>query len=119
MAEELQEETIGEPFEKGFIQDFWECPADLLIVKINGSLDGNMLELRVVINANHTGELYFNDSSEMLEGDTIWAEPDGLVILKQGATTEQITPIDGRIVQIGSYFDGTFLSHPTIEPIKK
>jgi hypothetical protein len=116
MSEEIIT-VMGEEYEKGFINLSWECPPETLIVKIQGSLVGTTLSLSVVVNYKMAGELFFTDTTEVTDGDTVWAEPDGLTVLKAGGILDQIEPIgDDYKVQIGSYFDGTFLTHPTTEP---
>ncbi len=108
---------VGEEYEKGFISAPLECPPETLIVKIQGSLVDMTVNLSVVINYKMAGELFFTDTTGIEDGDTVWAEPDGLTVLKAGGILDQIEPIgDDYRVQIGSYFDGTFLTHPTTEP---
>lgn len=109
-------EQEGDGFPKGFVMDYWTCAPEQLIVKIQGTLEGNLITLKVVVNALQQGELYFEDSAVLENGDRIYAESDGLTVLRAGATTHQIELIGEQLVQIGTFFDGTFLAHPTVEP---
>jgi len=106
----------GTPYEKGLVLDYWACDPRQLIVKIQGTLEDNFISLKVVVNAAQGGEIYLEDDAYLDDGDRIYAEPDGLTVLRSGATVDQIEKIGEQIVQIGSFFDGTFLTHPTVEP---
>ena len=112
MTEIMQE---GNDIGKGFVMDYWQCQPEQLVVKIQGTLNENEVDIRVVVNAQQQGEMYFEDSAILDDGDRVYCEPDGLVVLRAGATDEQIELINESRVQIGTYFDGTFLSHPTVE----
>jgi len=109
-------EQEGNGFDKGFILDYWVCAPEQLVVKIQGTLDENLVSLKVIVNVAQNGEMYFEDDAYLDDGDHIYAEPDGLTVLRSGATVDQIEKIGEQIVQIGSFFDGTFLTHPTVEP---
>jgi hypothetical protein len=109
-------ESMGREYPLGFYRDYWTCRPETLILKIQGDLVGNELTLMVIVNVKQSGELKFSDVATLAEGDRIFAEPDGLTILTSGATTDQIERINGQLVQVGSFFEGTFLAHPTVEP---
>ena len=101
--------------ETGLILDYWNCDPRLCIVKLQGELTDNMLKLRGLVNIKQSGEIHFDDSAELGDGDSVYCEPDGLVVLRAGGIESQIEPINGQLVQIGTYFDGTFIAHPTQE----
>jgi len=105
----------GNDIAKGFVMDYWQCQPEQLVVKIQGTLNENEVDIKVVVNAQQQGEMYFEDSATLEDGDRVYCEPDGLVVLRAGATDEQIELINESRVQIGTYFDGTFLAHPTVE----
>jgi len=108
--------TYGQAFDKGFVLDYWTSNPEQLIIKVQGTLKGKTVKLKGLVNVNQSNEIYFDDSVKVEDGDSIWCEPDGLVVLRSGATDEQIEPIDDIKVQVGVYFDKTFLAHSTIEP---
>lgn len=108
--------TYGDEIPTGFVLDYWTSNPEHLIIKIQGTLADNLVSLKGLVNVGQTDEIHFDDSVELEDGDSIWCEPDGLVVLRSGATDEQIEPINDMKVQVGVYFDGTFLAHPTVEP---
>ena len=108
--------TVGDEYPTGFVLDYWKSNPEQLIVKIQGTLKGKTVKLKGLVNINQGAEIHFDDSAKLEDGDSVWCEPDGLVVLRSGATDEQIEPINDMKVQIGVYFDGTFLAHPTVEP---
>lgn len=111
----MEDITVGSALEPGFILDYWKCHPAQKIVKIQGELDEQTVSLRVSVNVAYSGELFFEDTAILDDGDSIYAEPDGLTVLKSGADISQIDRINGERVQIGVYIDGTFLAHPTTE----
>jgi len=113
--EELEEVVVGKELQAGFVLDYWKCHPSQKIVKIQGSLEDQVVTLKVSVNVAYGGELYFEDQALLDEGDSIYAEPDGLTVLKSGADTSQIERINGERVQVGVYINETFLAHPTIE----
>lgn len=108
--------TVGDEYPAGFVLDYWKSNPEQLIVKIQGTLKGKTVKLKGLVNVNQSGEIHFDDKAKLEDGDSVWCEPEGLVVLRSGATDEQIEPINDMKVQIGVYFNKTFLSHPTIEP---
>ena len=108
--------TYGKEYDKGFVLDYWTSNPEQLIVKIQGTLKGKTVKLKGLVNINQGAEIHFDDSAKLEDGDSVWCEPDGLVVLRSGATDEQIEPINDMKVQIGVYFDKTFLAHATVEP---
>ncbi len=108
--------TYGQEYAKGFVLDYWTSNPEQCIVKIQGKLKGKKVTLKGLVNVGYTKDIIFDDSVLLEDGDSIWCEPDGLVVLRSGATDEQIESINDMKVQIGVYFDGTFLAHPTVEP---
>lgn len=108
--------TYGQEYAKGFVLGYWTSNPEQCIVKIQGTLKGKTVKLKGLVNVNQGGEIYFDDKVKLENGDSVWCEPDGLVVLRSGATDEQIEPINDMKVQIGVYFDKTFLAHPTVEP---
>jgi len=108
--------TYGKEYDKGFVLDYWTSNPEQCIIKIQGTLKGKTVKLKGLVNINQGGEIHFDDSAKLEDGDSIWCEPDGLVVLRAGATDEQIEPINDMKVQIGVYFDKTFLAHATVEP---
>ena len=108
--------TVGDEYPTGFVLDYWKSNPEQLIVKIQGTLKGKTVKLKGLVNVNQTGEIHFDDSAKLEDGDSVWCEPEGLVVLRSGATDEQIEPINDMKVQIGVYFNKTFLAHATVEP---
>ena len=108
--------TVGDEYPTGFVLDYWKSNPEQLIVKIQGTLKGKTVKLKGLVNINQGAEIHFDDSAKLEDGDSVWCEPDGLVVLRSGATDEQIEPINDMKVQIGVYFDKTFLAHATVEP---
>ena len=108
--------TMGKEYAKGFVLDYWKCHPEQCVVKIQGTLKNKKVSLKGLVNVGYTNDIVFDDSAALEDGDSIWCESDGLVVLRSGATDEQIEPINNMKVQIGVYFDGTFLAHPTVEP---
>ena len=108
--------TMGKEYAKGFVLDYWTSNPEQCIIKIQGTLKGKTVKLKGLVNINQTGEIHFDDKANLEDGDTVWCEPDGLVVLRSGATDEQIEPINDMKVQIGVYFNKTFLAHATVEP---
>ena len=100
----------------GIFMDYIQCDPAQRIVKIQAELIGDSLEIRAVVNVGFGGEIYYADSAILEDGDRIYAEPDGLTILKPQAGHERINPINGEIVLIGVYSMGTLILFPTIEP---
>ena len=107
--------TIGKEYAKGFVLDHWECHPAQCVIKIQGTLNTKKVTLKGLVNVGYTKDVIFNDSVLLEDGDSVWCEPDGLVVLRSGGTDEQIEPINDMKVQIGVYFDKTFLAHPTVE----
>jgi len=107
--------TIGQDHNKGFILDYWECNPKQCIIKVQGTLKNKKVSLKGLVNVGYTNDIVFDDSAALEDGDSVWCEPDGLVVLRSGGTDEQIEPINDMKVQIGVYFDKTFLAHPTVE----
>ena len=114
MSEEAT--IVGTEYSIGFVLDYWKCHPEHCIVKIQGELSGNVVSLKGLVNVGYTQEIRFNDSVELESGDMIYCEPEGLTVLRAGATEEQIEPINGMKVQIGVYFKDTFIALPTVEP---
>jgi hypothetical protein len=108
--------TVGDEFPDGLVLDYWTSNPEQLIIKVQGTLNNNVVNLKGLVNVGHTNEIHFEDSVEVEDYDSIWCEPDGLVVLRSGATDEQIEPINNMKVQIGTYFDGTFIANPTVQP---
>ena len=108
--------TYGAEYPSGFVLDYWKSNPESLIVKVQGSLKGKTVKLKGLVNVNQGGEIHFDDKAKLEDGDSVWCEPDGLVVLRSGATDEQIESIDNMKVKIGIYFDKKFLAHPTVEP---
>jgi len=108
--------TYGSEYPSGFVLDYWKSNPESLIVKVQGSLKGKTVKLKGLVNVGQSGEIYFDDKAKLEDGDSVWCEPDGLVVLRAGATDEQIESIKDMKVQVGVYFDNTFLANPTVEP---
>ena len=108
--------TYGAEYPTGFVLDYWTSNPEQCIIKIQGTLKGKTVKLKGLVNINQGAEIHFDDSAKLEDGDSVWCEPDGLVVLRAGATDEQIEPINDMKVQIGVYFDKTFLAHATVEP---
>jgi len=112
----MTEVQSSREFPPGVFMDYIECEPAQRIVKIQASLTDEQIDIRAAVNIGLAGELYFSDSATLEDGDRIYAEPDGLTILKSGANYERIVPINGEIVIIGVYSRGTLTLFPTIEP---
>lgn len=96
--------------------DYFECEPKVRIVKIQASLEDGFASFKVVVNINQTGDIYYEDSEVLEDGDRIYAEPDGLTILKPLASEDNLTPINGEKVLIGIYNEGSLILFPTVEP---
>jgi hypothetical protein len=103
-------------YDLGVVMDYQSCDPKQRIVKIQASLEDAYASLRVVVNIGYSGELKFEDQTLLEDGDRIFAEPDGLTILKPEASTDQIEQINGETVLIGIYTGGSLILFPTVEP---
>jgi hypothetical protein len=100
----------------GIVMDYQTCPPNQRIVKIQASLENAHISIRASVNIGYTGDLRFEDEADLVDGDRIYAEPDGLTILKPEASTDQIEQINGETVLIGIYTGESLILFPTVEP---
>lgn len=87
-----------------------------LIVKIKAVLDGDDVTLSAVVNVGMTGEIYLNGFTTLVDGDRIYAEPDGLTILESNANVDQINKICDQHILLAVYTGGTLMTFQTVEP---
>lgn len=85
------------------------------VVKIRAEMDGDNVTIDAIVNCDYKGEIYYSDSATLLDGDRIYAEPDGLVVVKSGASTDDVQKIEGRLIIIASKVDETLMIFRTEE----
>ena len=87
------------------------------IVKAQCELKGKKATFKVVVNLNYAGETYYEDTATLQYGDSIYAEPDGLVILRGDAQPEvNLDGWNGQYIHIAEYVDGVVLLFVSKEP---
>ncbi|MBT7974956.1 MAG: hypothetical protein HN687_12495 [Candidatus Marinimicrobia bacterium] len=87
------------------------------IVKAQATLDAKKATFKVVVNLNYAGESYFEDSIILQDNDSIYAEPDGLVVLRDSAQPEvNLDGWNGQYIHIAQYVDGVLLLFVSREP---
>ena len=87
------------------------------IVKAQCELKGKKATFKVVVNLNYAGETYYEDTATLQDGDSIYAEPDGLVILRGDAQPEvNLDGWNGQYIHIAEYVDGVVLLFVSKEP---
>ena len=85
------------------------------IVKIRAEMVGDEVSINAVVNCGYAGEIHYSDTATVLDGDRIYAEPDGLVILKPNASTDEVARIEGRLILIATRVDDTLMIYRTEE----
>jgi len=106
----------GDPAPQGVVVKYMACLPDIRIVKVKASLNESVAQISAVVNICMSGELFFDDFADLVDGDRIYAEPEGLSILSSGASDEAIQPINGEKVLIATYSGGSLFVFHTIEP---
>ena len=87
------------------------------IVKAQAELKGKKITIKAVVNLNYAGETYYEDTATLQDGDSIYAEPDGLVILRGDAQPEvNLDGWNGQYIHIAEYVDGVVLLFVSKEP---
>ena len=103
--------------EKGVKHIYFPCLPEHKIVKAQCELKGNKATFKVVVNLNYNGETYYEDTVTLQDGDSIYAEPDELVVLRGDAQPEvNLTGWNGQYIHIAEYVDGVVLLFVSKEP---
>lgn len=80
-------------------------------------LKKNKVSVRAVVNLDYRGETFYEDEANLKDGDSIYAEPDELVILRGDAQPDKnLDGWDGEYIHIGEYVDGVLILFVTREP---
>jgi len=102
--------------EKGVYIEYVLMNPDQTIIKAKGTLKGKKAHIKAVVDVGYTGTLEYDEKVTLADGDYIVAEPDGLAILRTGASIDNVEPIEGQHVVIGFYFQGLLTLRQTVEP---
>ena len=103
--------------DKGVQHIYFPVAPEHKIVKAQAKLKGKKLSIKAVVNLNYEGETFYEDSVTLQDGDSIYAEPDGLVVLRGEAQPEvNLNGWDGQYIHIAEYVDGVVLLFVSKEP---
>jgi hypothetical protein len=106
-----------ELLDKGVQHIYFPVEPSRKIVKCQAELKGKKAKIKAVVNLNYKGENYYQDEVTLQDGDSIYAEPDGLVALRDSAQPEfNLTGWDGEYIHLGSYIDGVLMLFVSVEP---
>jgi len=103
--------------ESGVHHIYFTATPSQKIVKAQCELKGNKAVFKVVVNLNYAGETFYEDKVTLQDGDSVYAEPDGLVVLRGEAQPEvNLIGWDGQYIHIAEYLDGIVLLFVSKEP---
>ena len=103
--------------ESGVHHIYFPADPSRKIVKAQAELVKNKVKIKVVVNLKYAGESYFEDEGNLKDGDSIYAEPDGLVILRGDTQPEyNLKGWDGEYIHVAEYVDGVLMLFVSREP---
>jgi hypothetical protein len=103
--------------ESGVHTVYFPVEPERKIVKAQCELKGNKATFKVVVNLNYNGETYYEDTVTLQDGDSIYAEPDELVVLRGDAQPAfNLIGWEGQYIHIAEYVDGVVLLFVSKEP---
>ncbi len=96
---------------------YFKVAPDHKIVKCQAELKGKKATFRAVVNLNYAGETYFEDTATLQDGDSIYAEPKGLVVLRgEAQPAVNLEGWDGQYIHLAEYVDGVLMLFVSSEP---
>lgn len=101
---------------EGIHHQYMKMPPEVLIVKIQATWEDGSARIKAVVNSNYNGDVFFDETADLLDGDSIYAQEDGLVVLRDGASTDNVELWDDRHILIGLVNQDALILFPTVAP---
>jgi hypothetical protein len=101
---------------EGIHHQYVKMHPEILIVKVQGVWDGTTATIKAVVNFNYEGEIYYEETADLIDGDRIYATPVELVVLRGEASEDNVESWDGRHICLGLVHQNALILYPTVAP---